>query len=308
MPRASSQSFRSQGAGQLSQYLYEIGQYPLLTPEQEVELGQQVQAMMPLLNLSNPDPEQKRIIREGKRARDQLIQSNLRLVVAVARHFLQRQGVDFPDLIQEGCLGLARAAERFDPTKGFRFSTYAYPWIRQTIARSLATQPRLIRLPVHVYENLNRLKRLIQSLTTKLGRAPTVAELAAGMETSPDEIQALLLHHRPTASLNTQTGPEDSPEWMELIESQEATPTDLLDQEARRELAHQLVSRLPERMQQTINLRYGITDGVERTFVEIGKHLQLSKERVRQIEAQAIEKLRIEMQREDALPLGRQKA
>ncbi|WP_448573940.1 sigma-70 family RNA polymerase sigma factor [Trichothermofontia sp.] len=307
MHRASPQPFPLQTAGQLSQYLYEIGQYPLLTPDQEVELGQQVQAMMPLLSVSSPSPEQKHIILRGKRARDQLIQSNLRLVVAVARHF-QRQGVDFPDLIQEGCLGLARAAERFDPTKGFRFSTYAYPWIRQTIARSLATQPRLIRLPVHVYENLNRLKRLTQSLTAELGRAPTVTELAAGMETSPDEVQALLLHHRPTASLNMQMGAEDSPEWMELIESQEATPGDLLDQEARRELAHQLVSRLPERMQETINLRYGMSDGVERTFVEIGKHLQLSKERVRQIEAQAIEKLRTEMKREEAVPLGRYKA
>jgi len=261
--------------------------------------------MMPLLDIPQPTPEQKRLIQRGQRARDQLIQSNLRLVVAVARHF-QRQGVDFPDLIQEGCLGLARAAERFDPTKGFRFSTYAYPWIRQTIARSLATQPRLIRLPVHVYENLNRLKRLTQALTTELGRAPTLSELAAGMETSTDEVQSLLVHHHPTASLNTQMG-DDSLEWMELIESEEATPAELLDREAQRELAHQLISRLPERMQETINLRYGMADGVERTFVEIGKHLQLSKERVRQIEAQAIEKLRTEMKLEEALlPIGRQ--
>ncbi|WP_448563935.1 sigma-70 family RNA polymerase sigma factor [Trichothermofontia sp.] len=301
MHSASPQSLSPRATGQISQYLYEIGKYPLLTPDQEVELGQQVQAMMALVDVPNPTPAQKQVIQRGKRARDQLIQSNLRLVVAVARHF-QRRGVDLPDLIQEGCLGLARAAERFDPTKGFRFSTYAYPWIRQTIARSLAAQPRLIRLPIHVYENLNRLKRLTQVLTSELGRTPTLAELAAGLETSTDEIQALLLHHRPTASLNTQMGTDEGPEWVELIESADATPADLLDQEAQRELAHQLVGRLPERMQETINLRYGMADGVERTFVEIGKRLQLSKERVRQIEAQAIEKLRAEMQWEEAIP------
>lgn len=301
MQSASPRSSSLRATGPISQYLQEIGKYPLLTPEQEVELGQQVQAMMALVDVPNPTPTQKQVIERGKRARDQLIQSNLRLVVAVARHF-QRQGVDLPDLIQEGCLGLARAAERFDPTKGFRFSTYAYPWIRQTIARSLATQPRLIRLPVHVYENLNRLKRLTQTLTAELGRTPTVAELAAGLETNTDEVQALLLHHRPTTSLNTQAGADEGHEWMELIPSAGATPADLLDQEAQRELAHQLVGRLPERMQETINLRYGMTDGVERTFVEIGKHLQLSKERVRQIEAQAIERLRAEMQREEAIP------
>ncbi|UZQ55865.1 sigma-70 family RNA polymerase sigma factor [Trichothermofontia sichuanensis B231] len=301
MQSASPQSPSPRATGHISQYLYEIGKYPLLTPDQEVELGQHVQAMMALVDIPDPTPAQKQVIQRGRRARDQLIQSNLRLVVAVARHF-QRQGVDLPDLIQEGCLGLARAAERFDPTKGFRFSTYAYPWIRQTIARSLATQPRLIRLPVHVYENLNRLKRLRQTLTAELGRTPTVAELAAGLETSTDEVQALLLHHRPTTSLNTQAGADEGHEWMELIASAGATPADLLDQEAQRELAHQLVGRLPERMQETINLRYGMADGVERTFVEIGKHLQLSKERVRQIEAQAIEKLRAEMQREEAIP------
>jgi len=274
-------------------YLREIGKVPLLSPDQEIALGKQVQAMMPLLDIAQPTPEQQKIIRHGRRAKEQMVQANLRLVVAVAKKY-QRRGLELLDLIQEGNLGLSRAVEKFDPTKGYRFSTYAYWWIRQAMTRSIAQQSRTIRLPVHITEKLNRLKATSRQLSQQLGRKPTILELAEALAVDRQEIEKLVEHQRRArpVSLDLRVGTERDTQLGELLESNYPLPDETMDLILVQDQIAILLETLTEREREVVIARFGLRDGERRSLAEIGEILHLSRERVRQLERSALNKLR----------------
>lgn len=286
-------------------YLREIGKVPLLSPEQEIALGKQVQAMMPLLQLEHPTLDQQQIIRHGRRAKEQMVQANLRLVVAVAKKY-QRRGLELLDLIQEGNLGLSRAVEKFDPTKGYRFSTYAYWWIRQAMTRSIAQQSRTIRLPVHITEKLNRLKGMSRQLSQQLGRKPTIAELATAMAVDRREIEKLIEHQRCArpVSLDLRVGTERETQLGELLESDDPLPDEMMDLILVQDQIAILLDTLTERERQVVIARFGLQDGERHSLAEIGEILHLSRERVRQLERSALTKLRRQFPKQMQYCLG----
>jgi RNA polymerase primary sigma factor len=257
-------------------FLREMARYPLLTQAQEVELAREIAK-------GGPRAEQ---------AKRKLVRSNLRLVVSIAKKYLNR-GVPFLDLIQEGAMGLMRAAEKFDYERGYKFSTYAYWWIRQGITRAIASQSRTVRLPVHMVEKLNQVRKARQILSQELGRKPTKQELAAALEIDEDKLEQVLDVSQSTLSLHAWVGREEDTELMQLIEDADnIAPNDCLDHKLLCDRLNSLLDHLSDREREIIKLRFGLTDGQHYTLTEIGELYHLSRERVRQIQAKAMRKLR----------------
>jgi RNA polymerase nonessential primary-like sigma factor len=281
-------------------YLNGIGKTALLTAAQEVELAKRIEAGVFAQHMLESAPELaaqrklelRSLVRDGHVAKNHLLEANLRLVVSLAKRYTGR-GMPLLDLIQEGNLGLIRAVEKFDYTKGFKFSTYATWWIRQAITRGMADQGRTIRLPVHLVEQVNKLARIKRDLHQQLGREATTEELAKESGLSANKVADLLDHARDPVSLDMPVGAEEDAPLGDFIEDSEATDAEgavisgLLQDDLRRVLA-----TLDEREQHVIRLRYGIDDGQPRTLDQIGKRFGLSRERVRQIEREVMSKLR----------------
>jgi RNA polymerase primary sigma factor len=277
-------------------YLSMIGRVPLLTPAEEIELAHQVQQMKQLITIPADDrsPRERQQIRMGCRARDRMMAANLRLVVSVAKKY-QNQGLELLDLIQEGTIGLERAVDKFDPAMGYKFSTYAYWWIRQGMTRAIDNTARTIRLPIHISEKLAKLRRITRELSHRFGRQPNRLELAHAMGVEPDELEDLLSQSAPCASLDAHArGDEDRSTLGELIpDPASLEPMDGMDRSIQKEHLGTWITQLNEREQKILRLRFGL-DGTEPlTLAEIGRQINVSRERVRQLEAKAILKLRL---------------
>jgi len=277
-------------------YLTSIGRVPLLTPAEEIELAHHVQQMKDLLSLpiEQRTARQKHKIKMGKRARDRMMAANLRLVVSVAKKY-QNQGLELLDLVQEGAIGLERAVDKFDPAMGYKFSTYAYWWIRQGMTRAIDNSARTIRLPIHISEKLSKMRRISRELSHRFGRQPNRLELANAMGIEPEDLEDLVSQSAPCASLDAHArGEEDRSTLGELIpDPNYDEPMEGMDRSIQKEHLGGWLSQLNEREQKIMRLRFGLDGEEPLTLAEIGRQINVSRERVRQLEAKAILKLRV---------------
>ena len=281
-------------------YLKEIGQIPLLDPKEEPIIARQIQegeqAKEDMKNLDLSDEEKKKlakIIADGEEAKQTLISSNLRLVVSIAKKYVGR-GMLFLDLIQEGNCGLIKAVEKFDYTKGFKFSTYATWWIRQSITRAIADQARTIRIPVHMVETINKLTRIQRQLVQDLGRDPMPEEIAEKMENiSAEKVREIQKIALDPVSLETPIGEEDDSHLGDFIEDKDTlSPDDYTNNQLLKDEINAVLQGLTEREEKVLRLRFGLLDGRTRTLEEVGKEFNVTRERIRQIEAKALRKLK----------------
>ncbi len=284
-------------------YLKEIGKVPLLNPDEETELAQVMSAGLlaaeQLESMEDKDAipaeelrQMKKLIKQGERAKQKLAEANLRLVVSIAKRYVGR-GMLFLDLIQEGNLGLIKAVEKFDYTKGYKFSTYATWWIRQAITRAIADQARTIRIPVHMVETINKVIRVSRQLLQELGHDPTPEEISAEMNMSVDKVREILKIAQEPVSLETPIGEEEDSHLGDFIEdSKVAEPSEAASFTLLKEQLVDVLSTLTPREEKVLELRFGIEDGRTRTLEEVGKEFNVTRERIRQIEAKALRKLR----------------
>ncbi|ALU41173.1 RNA polymerase subunit sigma [Kocuria flava] len=288
-------------ADPVKDYLKQIGKVALLNAEQEVDLALRIEAGLYAEHKlaeqkDSLDPQTRKelrwVIHDGKRAKNHLLEANLRLVVSLAKRYTGR-GMLFLDLIQEGNLGLIRAVEKFDYTKGFKFSTYATWWIRQAITRAMADQARTIRIPVHMVEVINKLARVQRQMLQDLGREPTPEELANELDMTPEKVVEVQKYGREPISLHTPLGEDGDSEFGDLIEDSEAVvPADAVSFTLLQEQLHSVLDTLSEREAGVVAMRFGLTDGQPKTLDEIGKVYGVTRERIRQIESKTMSKLR----------------
>ncbi|QLE43306.1 RNA polymerase sigma factor, RpoD/SigA family [Nostoc sp. C052] len=289
-------------------YLKEIGRIPLLTHEQEISFAKQVQQMIKILAESEKltvelkrtptlaewanqmqlsEQELLQQLNQGKKAKQKMIASNLRLVVSIAKQY-QRRNLELMDLIQEGTLGLERGVEKFNPALGYRFSTYVYWWIRQGITRAIAQQGRAIRLPIHINEKLNKIKRVQRELSQKLGRIPTSIEIANALSLKPSQIREFLILSRQTISLDIRVGSDRDIQLQDLIEDYRYSDNAYTTGEYINQDVESLLSNLPQQQQEILTLHFGLIDGNGLSLEQIAQRMGISRERVRQIEKQAL--------------------
>ncbi|MBD6620996.1 RpoD/SigA family RNA polymerase sigma factor [Komarekiella sp. 'clone 1'] len=293
-------------------YLQDIGRYPLLTPPQEIALARQVQLMLKLeqervnltqqlnreptnselaASLEKTEAEVTQILNLGQRAKQKMVTANLRLVVAIAKKY-QNRNMELLDLIQEGSLGLQRGIEKFDPNRGYKLSTYAYWWIQQAITRAIAEQSRTIRVPVHVTERLNRIKKTQRELFQTLGRLPNVVEIAENLNLQPNQIREALTASRQTLSLELRVGENQDTELGELLHDESVSLDEDITLECLRQDMINMLSSLTPIQREVIILRFGLENGQQLNLRQVGEQLNLSRERIRQIEVKAMTILR----------------
>ena len=283
-------------------YLRDIGRIPLLEHDEEILLGRKVQRLMEInaieaedkaAELGITDKELRRQIRDGEKAKDKMVTANLRLVVSVAKKYTKRN-MELLDIIQEGTIGLVRGVEKFDPGRGYKFSTYAYWWIRQGITRAIAEKSRAIRLPIHVTENLNRLKKAQRELSQLNGELPNVFQLSDHLGLTVDEIKDLMCKARQPTSLEIKIGENRDTSLIDLLEDESQLPDMLLERQCIKEDIRELIEDLPEMQAAVISMRYGIGEGIlePMSMTAIGQILNMSRDRVRTLEQKAIRGLR----------------
>jgi RNA polymerase primary sigma factor len=293
-------------------YLQEIGRIRLLRADEEIELARKIADLLELERMREklldeldrePHDREWAVVADmplnqfrhrlflGRRAKDKMVQSNLRLVVSIAKKYMNR-GLSFQDLIQEGSLGLIRAAEKFDHEKGYKFSTYATWWIRQAITRAIADQSRTIRLPVHLYETISRIKKTTKLLSQEMGRKPTEEEIATRMEMTIEKLRFIAKSAQLPISLETPIGKEEDSRLGDFIEADGEMPEDQVAKSLLREDLEGVLDTLSPRERDVLRLRYGLDDGRMKTLEEIGQIFNVTRERIRQIEAKALRKLR----------------
>jgi len=313
IPIATSAAALNAPGDSLRSYLRDIGRVPLLSHEQEITLGRQVQDLMAIEELREeltmraggkaPEDQQlaaaanislpllRRRLQAGRRAKERMVAANLRLVVSVAKKYTKRN-MELLDLIQEGTIGLVRGVEKFDPTRGYKFSTYAYWWIRQGITRAIAEKSRAIRLPIHITETLNKLKKGQRELSQELGRTPTVSELAVFVELPEEEVKDLLSRARQPVSLETRVGDGEDTELIDLLAADGVRPDELVDGECLRGDLGSLLDQLPELQARVLRMRYGFGGEEPMSLTGIGRILGISRDRVRNLERDGLAGLR----------------